>query len=112
MTFWSGLSGYHEKLAKGDKHITNVMEVLDVTNDQEWSDWDDSDGDKPGINDNKDTESDSSSSDSSDSEDDGEDDSGSKKFIPDFGLDEACRRPWKEESGKHVPSPREEWRGC
>jgi hypothetical protein len=87
LTFWSGLSGYHEKLAKGDKHITNVMEVLDVTNDQEWSDWDDSDGDKPGINDNKDTESDSSSSDSSDSEDDGEDDSGSKKFIPDFLQD-------------------------
>jgi hypothetical protein len=87
LKFWSGLSGYHEKLAKGDKHITNVMEVLDVTNDQEWSDWDDSDGDKPGINDNKDTESDSSSSDSSDSEDDGEDDSGSKKFIPDFLQD-------------------------
>jgi hypothetical protein len=87
LTFWSGLSGYHEKLAKGDKHISNVMEVLDVTNDQEWSDWDDSDGsDKPGINDNKETDNDSSSSDSSDSEDDGED-GGGKKFVPDFLQD-------------------------
>jgi hypothetical protein len=87
LTFWSGLSGYHEKLAKGDKHISNVMEVLDVTNDHEWSDWDDSAGsDKPGINDNKETDNDSSSSDSSDSEDDG-DDAGGKKFVPDFLQD-------------------------
>jgi len=39
-TFWSGLSGYHEAFAKGDKHLRQVMEVLDVCNDQEWSDWD------------------------------------------------------------------------
>ncbi|KAI4928709.1 hypothetical protein J4E85_005327 [Alternaria conjuncta] len=87
LTFWSGLSGYHEKLAKGDKHISNVMEVLEVTNDHEWTDWDDSEGsDKPGINDNKETDNDSSSSDSSDSEDDG-DDPEKKKFVPDFLQD-------------------------
>ena len=87
LTFWSGLSGYHEKLAKGDKHISNVMEVLEVTNDHEWTDWDDSSGsDKPGINDNKETDNDSSSSDSSDSEDDG-DDPDKKKFVPDFLQD-------------------------
>jgi len=87
LTFWSGLSGYHEKLAKGDKHISNVMEVLEVTNDHEWTDWDDSSGsDKPGINDNKETDNDSSSSDSTDSEDDG-DDPDKKKFVPDFLQD-------------------------
>jgi hypothetical protein len=87
LTFWSGLSGYHESLAKGDKHISQVMEVLDVANNQEWSDWDDSEGsDKPGINDNKETDDDSSSSDSSDSEDEGED-GGGKKFVPDFLQD-------------------------
>jgi hypothetical protein len=70
LTFWSGLSGYHEKFAKGDKHMGQVMEVLDVSNDQEWSDWDDSDGDHaPGIA----PMDDDSSSDDSDSD-----------FVPDF----------------------------
>ncbi|EUC41535.1 hypothetical protein COCMIDRAFT_105898 [Bipolaris oryzae ATCC 44560] len=89
LTMWSGLSGYHEKLAKGDKHLTNVMEVLDTCNDQEWTNWEESDGsEKPGINDNKDTEEDSSdSSDSSDDEEeehdeDVKDDSGN--MVPDF----------------------------
>lgn len=82
LTFWSGLSGYHEKFAKGDKHMGQVMEVLDVANDQEWSDWDDSDEaqdtstSKPGIDsssktNNEDAESSDSESDSSD-------------FLPDF----------------------------
>lgn len=80
--FWSGLSGYHEKFAKGDGHLRQVMEVLDVCNDEEWTDWDDSSSDpKIGINDNKETEDDtSSSSDSSDSDDD----SSGSKFIPNF----------------------------
>ncbi|KAF2831902.1 hypothetical protein CC86DRAFT_339940 [Ophiobolus disseminans] len=85
LTFWSGLSGYHEKFAKGDKHMGQVMEVLDVANDQEWSDWDNDsdDGDsphdsaKPGITSN--SNNDSNSSDSSDSDADSTSD-----FLPDF----------------------------
>jgi hypothetical protein len=73
LTFWSGLSGYHEKFAKGDQHMGQVMEVLDVSNDQEWSDWDDSDGGgenhAPGVSPVDDDSSDS------DSESD---------FVPDF----------------------------
>jgi hypothetical protein len=72
LTFWSGLSGYHEKFAKGDRHMGQVMEVLDVANDQEWSDWDDSDSPtdeaKPGIGQTDDT---------SDSDSDSD-------FLPDF----------------------------
>ncbi|KAH7077374.1 hypothetical protein FB567DRAFT_148889 [Paraphoma chrysanthemicola] len=79
LTFWSGLSGYHEKFSKGDKHMGQVMEVLDVANDQEWSDWDDSDGPqdtaKPGISSSNNDDSDTSSS--SDSDD-------SSNFLPDF----------------------------
>ena len=41
MTFWSGLSEYHEGFAKGDVHMSQVMHVLDTANDQEWSEWDD-----------------------------------------------------------------------
>lgn len=82
VTFWSGLSGYHEKFAKSDKHFRDVMEVLDVCNDQEWSDWDESESPKLDIDDNKDTEDDSSSSSSSDSDSDSE--SGASKFVPDF----------------------------
>jgi hypothetical protein len=76
LTFWSGLSGYHEKFAKGDRHMGQVMEVLDVANDQEWSDWDDSDGpedhasSKPGITSNN-------HNDTSDSDSDSD-------FLPDF----------------------------
>lgn len=58
MTFWSGLSGYHRKLAKKDRHVRDVMEVLDTCHDNEEMDWDDG-------------ESDSHSS-SSDSDGDGE----------------------------------------
>ncbi|KAF2033859.1 meiotically up-regulated gene 190 protein [Setomelanomma holmii] len=80
LTFWSGLSGYHEKFAKGDKHMGQVMEVLDVANDQEWSDWDDSEGpqdtaQKPGIASSSHDDNTSSSSDS---------DSDESKFLPDF----------------------------
>jgi hypothetical protein len=67
LTFWSGLSGYHEKFAKGDKHMGQVMEVLDVSNDQEWSDWDDSDNDHaPGVSRVDDSSSDSDSDSDSD----------------------------------------------
>nr|GFD58620.1 hypothetical protein [Tanacetum cinerariifolium] len=66
--FWSGLSGYHEDYAKGDKHLLNVMEVLDVCNDQEYSDWDETnDSGAPNIqSSNSDDDSSSSSSDSED----------------------------------------------
>ena len=79
LTFWSGLSGYHEKFAKGDKHMGQVMEVLDVANDQEWSDWDDDDEDedhaKPRISSSSSHHGNSSSSSDSDSDSD---------FLPDF----------------------------
>ncbi|KAH8731517.1 hypothetical protein GQ44DRAFT_822432 [Phaeosphaeriaceae sp. PMI808] len=73
LTFWSGLSGYHEKFAKGDRHVAQVMEVLDVANDQEWSDWDDIDTSQPNLS--------TSSDDSEDSEDS---DGDGKPFLPDF----------------------------
>ncbi|KAJ8115661.1 hypothetical protein OPT61_g2738 [Boeremia exigua] len=80
MTFWSGLSGYHEDYAKGDKHLLNVMEVLDVCNNQEYSDWDDNDDSgAPNI---QSSNSDDSSSSSSDSEDD--DESTMQKITPSF----------------------------
>jgi hypothetical protein len=77
LTFWSGLSGYHEKFAKGDKHMGQVMEVLDVANDQEWSDWDtSSSSSSSGPHDtSKPPQPDDDDSDSSDSDSD---------FIPDF----------------------------
>ncbi|KAF1945407.1 meiotically up-regulated gene 190 protein [Clathrospora elynae] len=97
LTFWSGLSGYHEKLAKGDKHLGQVMEVLDVCNDQEWSDWEDSNGsEKPGIGDNKDTDNDNSSSSSSDSED-------GEKFLPDFLQKDKKHDSNLSEDGKRGP---------
>jgi hypothetical protein len=102
LTFWSGLSGYHEKLAKGDKHLAQVMEVLDVCNDQEWSEWDDSDGsEKPGIANNKDTDADSSSSSSSsDGDEDGGNDDDHHKFIPDFLQKDKKRDSKLGEDGK------------
>lgn len=79
LTFWSGLSGYHEDYAKGDKHLMNVMEVLDICNDQEYSDWDETnDSSAPNI---QSSASDDSSS-SSDSEDD--DKSTMEKITPSF----------------------------
>lgn len=41
LTFWSGLSGYHSPLAKKDRHIADVMEVLDTCHDTDEMDWDD-----------------------------------------------------------------------
>lgn len=82
LTFWSGLSGYHEGYAKGDKHLMNVMEVLDVCNDQEYSDWDETnDSGAPNIQSNN-SDSDSSSSSSDSDASDGE--STAQKLIPDF----------------------------
>ncbi|KAF9730491.1 hypothetical protein PMIN06_001344 [Paraphaeosphaeria minitans] len=39
MTFWSGLSGYHQPLAKKDRHLRQVLEVLDACNDNDDMDW-------------------------------------------------------------------------
>lgn len=95
LTFWSGLSGYHEKFAKGDKHLRQVMEVLDVCNDQEWSDWDDDD--PKNVNSSRETSD--SSSDSS-SEEDEEDVSDSSKFVPDFLRKDRKRDSKLSEDGK------------
>lgn len=82
LTFWSGLSGYHGDYAKGDKHLLNVMEVLDVCNNQEYSDWDETnDCGAPNIQSSA-SDDDSSSSSSSDSED--EKKSTIQKVTPDF----------------------------
>ncbi|KAF1832896.1 meiotically up-regulated gene 190 protein [Decorospora gaudefroyi] len=97
LTLWSGLSGYHEKLAKGDKHLAQVLEVLDVCNDQEWSNWDDSE--KPGIGNTEETDNDSSSSASSDSED-GDGKNGHSKFFPDFLQKNQKRDSKLSEDGK------------
>ncbi|KAL5122024.1 hypothetical protein ACEQ8H_000240 [Pleosporales sp. CAS-2024a] len=76
VTFWAGLSGYHEKFAKGDRHIGQVLEVLDVANDQEWSEWDSDTGEEREIsNSPPPPEDDSSGSDDSDSD---------SAFVPDF----------------------------
>ncbi|KAI0592399.1 Meiotically up-regulated190 protein [Pyrenophora tritici-repentis] len=109
LTMWSGLSGYHEKLAKGDKHLAQVMEVLDTCNDQEWDDWDDSQSsDRPDINSNKETDNDSSSSSSSDSEEDG--DSGPSKFLPDFlQKDKKSNSKLSEDGGRGPISQTKEY---
>jgi hypothetical protein len=79
LTFWSGLSGYHEKFAKGDKSMGQIMEVLDTADDQEWSDWNDSDSDGPQAR----LSSSSHSDDSSSSADDNDEDESSHP-RPDF----------------------------
>lgn len=95
LTFWAGLSGYHETFAKGDKHLSQVMEVLDVCNDQEWSDWEESDDpEKPGIND------DDNSSSSSDEGEDEDGDDGSSNFLPDFLSKDKKRSSKLEEDGE------------
>lgn len=55
LTFWSGLSDYHSSLAKKDRHLKDVMEVLDTGRDNDEAEGDGVLGD-----------SDSSSSDDSD----------------------------------------------
>lgn len=81
-TFWSGLSGYHEKFAKDDRHTKNVMEVLDVANDTEWSDWDDANGDdEQKVKSTSPRASNSNMEESGDSSSDSESDS---DFLPDF----------------------------
>lgn len=67
-TFWSGLSGYHEVFAKGDKHLRQVMEVLDVCNDQAWSDWDDNNSTQDKTCSSSSSDSDSNSASESDSD--------------------------------------------
>ena len=65
LTFWSGLSGYHQPLAKKDRHTGDVLQVLDTCNDNDDMDWDNGD------------ESDNNSDDSSSS-----DDSEDSSFVP------------------------------
>lgn len=83
LTFWSGLSGYHDNYAKGDKDLLNVMEVLDVCNDQEYSDWDET-NDSGAPNMQSSNGDDDSSSSSSDSESDGGEESTMEKITPSF----------------------------
>ncbi|TKA60971.1 hypothetical protein B0A49_12067 [Cryomyces minteri] len=66
VTFWSGLSGYHSKLASKDRNLADVMEVLDTANDSEMKEEAD---DRSG-----------SSSDSSDSSDDDDGNDGKRLF--------------------------------
>ncbi|KAF2185060.1 hypothetical protein K469DRAFT_632812 [Zopfia rhizophila CBS 207.26] len=62
LAFWSGLSGYHGGLAKKDRHIGDIMEVLNTCHDNEEMDWDDGarDGDNPDTSSSSDSDSDSS----------------------------------------------------
>ncbi|KAF2710409.1 hypothetical protein K504DRAFT_377218 [Pleomassaria siparia CBS 279.74] len=41
LTFWSGLSDYHSGLAKKDRNLHDVMEVLDTSRDNDEADGDD-----------------------------------------------------------------------
>lgn len=59
LTFWSGLSGYHSGLAKKDRHVRDIMEVLDTCHDNDEMEWDDG-------SDNSSLDSDTSDSDDSD----------------------------------------------
>ena len=43
LTFWSGLSGYHSKLASKDINLGDVMEVLDTCADNDEMDFNDED---------------------------------------------------------------------
>ncbi|KAJ4301265.1 hypothetical protein N0V90_003356 [Kalmusia sp. IMI 367209] len=61
LTLWSGLSGYHQPLAKKDRHIGDVLQVLDTCNDNDDMDWNN------GDDDDDDDDTSSSSSDDSDS---------------------------------------------
>ncbi|KAF2108948.1 hypothetical protein BDV96DRAFT_586265 [Lophiotrema nucula] len=63
MTFWSGLSGYHQALTKKDRHLGDVMEVLDVSHDAVEDDWGDSE--QAELQPDTDTSSSSSSDDDS-----------------------------------------------
>ncbi|OCL13166.1 hypothetical protein AOQ84DRAFT_385608 [Glonium stellatum] len=63
LTFWSGLSGYHNKLASKDSNLGDVMEVLDACADNDEMDFDDKDSM---------AESDGESSSDSDSDEGGE----------------------------------------
>ncbi|KAF1949613.1 hypothetical protein CC80DRAFT_256363 [Byssothecium circinans] len=74
MTFWSGLSGYHSPLAKKDRHIADVMEVLDTCNDNDDMDWDDGSGSGSNSS-NSGSNADDSSSSSSSSDDE-------SSFVP------------------------------
>lgn len=40
LTFWSGLNGFHSKLASKDRNIADVMEVLDTARDNHDIDFD------------------------------------------------------------------------
>lgn len=82
LAFWSGLSGYHEKFSKDDKHLGQVLEVLDVANDQEWSDWDNDDTDEP--QDRSSSNPGLQSSHNNDGASDTSDSDSDSEFLPDF----------------------------
>ncbi|KAF2090665.1 hypothetical protein K490DRAFT_61988 [Saccharata proteae CBS 121410] len=68
LTFWSGLSGYHEKLAAKDANLGQVMEVLAVAHDNDEMEFDVGPGgastdDEDGDNEKNDDDTDSDESD-------------------------------------------------
>ncbi|KAF2652264.1 hypothetical protein K491DRAFT_706548 [Lophiostoma macrostomum CBS 122681] len=71
LTFWSGLSGYHQGLAKKDAHLKDVMEVLDTCHDNDEMEWDEG----------QQTDADGTTTSSSSDDNDTDSDSGSS-FIP------------------------------
>ncbi|ORX97548.1 meiotically up-regulated gene 190 protein [Clohesyomyces aquaticus] len=73
LTFWSGLSGYHAGVAKKDRHVRDIMEVLDTCHDNDEMEWDDGSGDG--------NDSDTSSSSSSSSS---EDEDSESSLVPKF----------------------------
>ena len=58
LAFWEGLSGYHLPLAKNDKNLRDVMEVLDAANDLDENDGYNSAGDSTSGSNDSDSDSD------------------------------------------------------
>jgi hypothetical protein len=62
LTLWSGLSGYHQPLAKKDSNIADVLQVLDTANDNDEMDWDNGEDSNSNTSDSDSSDSDSESS--------------------------------------------------
>jgi hypothetical protein len=62
LTLWSGLSGYHQPLAKKDPNIADVLQVLDTANDNDEMDWDNGEDSNSNTSDSDSSDSDSESS--------------------------------------------------
>lgn len=60
LTLWSGLSGYHRSLSKHDRHLKDVMEVLDTCHDNDETDWDADSSDSSDSSSSSEDESDES----------------------------------------------------